>query len=108
MPELKIKGVEIKEVCSISKELVDELQKLIQCPRSYFTLECVNSTFVLDGECVSTHPTIEVSWFDRGQELQDKTAKVITKYINYLGYKEADIIFNLLEKKRYYENGEHF
>lgn len=108
MPELKFKGVEVKEICSISKTLVDELQELLQCPRSYFTLECVNSTFIWDGDCVGTHPTIELSWFDRGQELQDKAAKIITKYIHGLGYDEVDIIFNLLEKVRYYENGEHF
>lgn len=108
MPELKIKGVEVKDICSISKELVDELQQLLQCPRSYFTLECINSTFVSDGDCVTTHPTIEVSWFDRGQELQDKTAGIITKYVHNLGYKEIDVIFNLLEKRRYYENGEHY
>lgn len=108
MPQVKIKGIEGKEVFIISKELIDELQELLQCPRNYFSIECINSTFIMDGNYVSTYPIIEVAWFDRGQELQDKVAKIITKYIQSLGYKDVDVIFTLLEEKRYYENGEHF
>lgn len=108
MPQLKIKGVEGKEICLISKELIDELQELLECPRNYFVIECINSSFVMDGDFVMAYPIIEVAWFDRGQELQDKAAKIITKHIIGLGYKDVDIIFTVLQEKSYYENGEHF
>jgi len=108
MPQITIKGAEGKEICLVSTELIDELQELLQCPRSYFTIECINSTFIMDGSYVTAYPFIEVAWFDRGQEVQDKAAGIITKYIHKLGYENVDIVFKLLEKNRYYENGVHF
>ncbi|WP_297421150.1 DUF1904 family protein [Clostridium sp.] len=51
---------------------------------------------------------VDVSWFDRGQEVQDTEAKIITKYVNSIEYKSVNVIFHHLEKSRYYEDGEHF
>jgi hypothetical protein len=68
----------------------------------------VQSTFIKDGEVVEGNPVIEISWFDRGQEIQDKTAKIITKYIQLIGYTNVDIIFITLDENKYYENGVHF
>ena len=108
MPALKFKAIDSKAVCNISKPLVDELQGTIQCPRDYFTIEIVQSTYIFDGELVEGPPIVEVYWFDRGQEVQDRVAKIITKYVNSIGYKNLDVIFNKLEESNYYENGEHF
>ncbi|WP_055666953.1 DUF1904 domain-containing protein [Desnuesiella massiliensis] len=108
MPALKFKGIEVEKLRFASKELIDELEQLLQCPRSYFTLEVIQSIFVRDGELVKGSPVVEVAWFDRGQETQDEAAKVITKHVNAMGYKEVDVIFMNLEKNKYYENGEHF
>jgi hypothetical protein len=108
MPLLRLKSIDAKKACTISKALIDELQELLQCPRDYFNIEIIQSLFIKDGEFVGGNPEVEVSWFDRGQEIQDQTAKIITKYINQIGYKNLDVIFEVLEKNRYYENGEHF
>lgn len=108
MPSLKLKSIETKKACSISTALIDELQELLQCPRDYFNIEVVQSIFIKDGEFTEGYPMVEVSWFDRGQEIQDKAAKIITKYINSIGYENVDVIFHTLEESRYYENGEHF
>jgi Zn-finger nucleic acid-binding protein len=108
MPQLKIQGVEVNDICKISVGMVQEMQELLQCPKSYFTLECINSTYIMDGEIVKVCPTVEVAWFDRGQEVQDTMAKIVTKYIHSAGYKDVDVIFSVLEENKYYENGEHF
>lgn len=108
MPRIKIKGIKVEDICTVSKELIDELETLLTCPRDYFSLEHVNSTFIKDGEIVSGYPFVEVAWFDRGQEIQDKAAKIITKFFNSVGYENLDIIFIMLKKESYYENGEHF
>lgn len=108
MPKLKITGIEIQKVCDISTALIDELQKIIQCPREYFTIECITTTSILDGKIVSESPFIEIAWFDRGQEIQDTVAKITTNFVQQLGYPSIDIVFTMLEKNCYYENGEHF
>ena len=108
MPQLKISGVEVNDICKISVGMVKEMQELLQCPKNYFTLECINSTYVMDGEIVKASPTIDIAWFDRGQEVQDTMAEIVTRYINLAGYKDVDVIFSVLEEKKYYENGEHF
>lgn len=108
MPALRLKSIQAKKACTISKELIDELQDLIQCPREYFSIEVDQSVFIIDGEFVEGSPVVEVFWFDRGQEIQDMAAKIITKFVISIGYVSVDIIFHALEKSRYYENGEHF
>lgn len=108
MPILKFKAIEIEKLCIISKKLIDELEELIQCPRDYFNLSIDRSVYVKDGEIVKGEAVVEVSWFDRGQDIKDKAAKIITKYANSVGYKNVDVIFYALDKSNYYENGEHF
>jgi len=108
MPALKLKAIDENKALSVSKQLIDELQELIQCPRDYFSIELVQSKFIMDGMFVEGPQMVDVFWFDRGQETQDEAAKIITKYINSIGYKNVDIIFHSLEKDKYYENGEHF
>lgn len=107
MPMIKIKGIPQEEVIKESKALIDSLVEIIKCPRDYFTIELVNNTFIMDGEIVEPPTVVEVAWFDRGQEVQDKVAKAITSHLK----KDRpclDVIFQGLENRCYYENGEHF
>ena len=109
MPMLKIKGIPQEEVMKESKELIDELVEIIECPRDYFTIELINTTFIMDGEVVAPPTIIEVAWFDRGQEVQDTVAKIITNNIREnLNIESMDLAFTVFEKEKYYENGEHF
>ncbi|WP_027308999.1 DUF1904 domain-containing protein [Caloramator sp. ALD01] len=109
MPHLRFKGVEKETVKTISKDLVDNLQEIIGCPRDYFVLEVVNSDFIFDGEEVKMYPFIEVAWFDRGSEVQDKVAKKITEKVkDATGAETVDVVFVKYKENRYYENGEHF
>lgn len=108
MPQLKIRGIKVDDICKISTQLIDELEKIIGCPRNYFTIEHIGSTFIKDGNISEGYPFVEILWFDRGQEIQDKTAKIITNLINELGYKNIDLFFTPIKENLYYENGEHF
>lgn len=108
MPQLKIRGIEADKIKEVSKELVDELAEIVGCPRDYFTIECINTTSIFDGEIVKAYPFIEIVWFDRGQETQDNVARVITRYVNKIGIKDLDMAFTVFKESRYYENGEHF
>ena len=108
MPIIKLKEVDVKKALEISTGLIDELEKLIKCPRDYFNLSVDKATYIKDGEIIEGSTMVEVAWFDRGQEIQDETARIITKYINLAGYENVDVIFFPLNKSNYYENGNHF
>lgn len=108
MPQIKIRGIDPEKICTISTKIVDGLEKVVGCPRDYFTIECISSTFIKDGKIVMGYPFVEVVWFDRDEEIQDNVAKTITSIIHNSGYKNVDVFFTILNEKLYYENGEHF
>lgn len=107
MPMLKIRGISKEEVKSESTKLIDSLVEIIECPRDYFTIEIIENTFIMDGMEVEPSSMIDILWFDRGQDVKDKVAKVITdcfkKDREYL-----EIVFYNLDKSSYYENGDHY
>ena len=108
MPQLTFKSIPRQNVIDMSKALVDELEVAIGCPREYFTLEHVDSVFIKDGSIAPDYPLVFVALFDRGEEVQDKVAQIITDHVQRAGYPNVDVIFTLLERSRYYENGVHF
>ncbi|MGL5822324.1 MAG: DUF1904 family protein [Sarcina sp.] len=107
MPMIKFRGIEKSEVKAKSRKLVDDLARVVECPRDYFTLEISAGEFVFDGEDVEQPSIIQVSCFDRGQAIQNEVAQIITSA--FKGDKEyLEVFFTKLEENSYYENGEHF
>lgn len=108
MPHLIIRGVSTEQVKSISKPLVQELAELCVCGTENFTLEIVHSTFIFDGDEVPGYPLIEVKWFDRGQEVQDQFARIVSNHVQSLGIPEVEVAFSTFLESAYYLNGKYF
>lgn len=108
MPQLIIKGMEPDKIKRVSTPLIDELQEIIGCPRDYFTIEAVNSVFIMDGQLQQINPFVQVNWFDRGQEVQDRVAAAIYRHVLLAGYSQVETFFVVLEENRYYENQKHY
>lgn len=109
MPQIKVRGIKPEDMCKVSENMLDELVKVINCPKDYFEIECISSTAIRNGKIEPVYPFIEVAWFDRGQEVQDKAARIITDSIREnLNIESIDLAFTVFEKEKYYENGEHF
>lgn len=108
MPQIRLRGIPAERACEGSRELVQQLAERLDTRSDWFTLEAVHSSFIRDGELVQPDPTIEVLWFDRGLEAQDDVARLLTAWIQGLGYASVDIWFTALDTRRYYENGQHF
>lgn len=109
MPHLRVRGLKIETLNKVSTNLIDGLTAIIECDRSWFTLEYIETTFIKDGVIANGYPFVEFLWFDRGQEVKDKVSKFITSLLEKEGnYTAITIIFTNLEGKDYYENGEHF
>ncbi|WP_428772306.1 DUF1904 domain-containing protein [Vibrio sp.] len=110
MPHLRFRAVEPKQVESLSKTLLDELQPIMDCPREDFTFEYIYSTFFHEGEVSQAYPFVEVLWFDRGQQTQDQVARIITDQVRQVQEQQVDVavIFSALNSQGYYDNGEHY
>ncbi|WP_042277148.1 DUF1904 domain-containing protein [[Clostridium] dakarense] len=109
MPQIKIRGIHENEILKISENMIDNLVEAVKCPRDYFEIECIKSVAIRDGKIAEVYPFVEIAWFDRGQEVQDTVAKIITDSIrNNLSVENMDLAFTVFEKEKYYENGEHF
>ncbi|ULT54451.1 DUF1904 domain-containing protein [Neobacillus drentensis] len=108
MPQIIFKGISVDEVKKISSSLVLELAHLCQCETDNFTLEIIHSTFVFNQNEVEGFPFIEVKWFDRGQEIQDQFAGIITKQLQSIGISELEVAFTIFLESAYYLNGKNF
>ena len=108
MPHLFIRGITVEQVKTISTPLVQELADLCACGTDNFTLEVVHSTFVFDGKEVPGYPFIEVKWFERGQEIRDAFATMVTKQVQSLGIPEVEVAFSTFKESDYYFNGKSF
>lgn len=105
MPQIIIKGVALDQIRAISTDLVERLSLVSNTPKDYFLLECVQSTFVFNGELAKPYPLIEVKWFDRGDQCKLAFATSITQAIRSLGYPDVEVYFTTLSPVDYFENG---
>ncbi|WP_191559482.1 DUF1904 family protein [Metabacillus idriensis] len=108
MPHLIFRGISVEQVKTISKTVVQELAELCTCGTDNFTLEISQSTFVFDQNEVPGYPFVEVKWFERGQDIQDQFAKIVTRNIHSLGISEVEVAFIAFLESAYYSNGKSF
>ncbi len=117
MPNFKISGLDVPKVKKMSSLLSKELANVIECPVDWvtFSTDCLsNGNIFCDGKLLEDTVFIHVEWFDRGRDVKNKVAKIITEGImdkrqtEFSKIETVDIIFVDLDKSNYYENGEHF
>lgn len=102
MPRIVFKGIELEELKSISKELIDELTIAVETTRDNFILEYPESKYIFDGEEIKTYPLIEINWFKRSKEIEKKVYEIIDNKIKKLGYEEVEVYFVELKEESYY------
>ena len=110
MPHLRIHGPDKEKILKASTQLIDKLAPTVDCPRDHFTIEHIHSISITDGKEEGTYPFIEMHWFDRGSEIQDSVAGIITDQVREVTDESTDIavVFHALKTRNYYENGAHF
>ena len=105
MPQLLVRGLAIEQMCQISESLVDQLATICQCGTDNFMIEIIHTTSIFGGAVVTSYPFIEVAWFERGQEVRDQFARVLTEHVMSLGIAEVEIAFVTYQEDCYYING---
>lgn len=110
MPHFRFRALEPQTVQALSETLGNELPALMNAPREDFTFEYIYSTFFFDGAVSQAYPFVEVLWFDRGQDIQNKVATVITEHVRSVLASPVDVavIFSALAPNQYYDNAQHY
>jgi phenylpyruvate tautomerase PptA (4-oxalocrotonate tautomerase family) len=109
MPHLRVRAVTENQIQKISESLIAELAQTLKSPEDNFTLELISSRFYEKSKPIDSYPFVEVLWFARPKEMQDLAAKLITDKIKSITQaQDVIVVFQVLEKASYYENGEHF
>jgi len=110
MPHLKIRGIEKQLIVDKSKEMIDSLSEIIECPRDWLTIEHIDTEYIFDGKISKAGYTfVEVYWFERGKEVKRTVAEYLTKIIKEVNNgKDCCIIFFPLNGEDYCDNGEFF
>ncbi|AOM01744.1 MULTISPECIES: DUF1904 family protein [Cobetia] len=105
MPQLRFHGVTPARLAPVSRTLVDQLSEATATPRDEFTLECISTQYVFDGQTVDAFPFVEVLWFERGQQVRDVCGEAIHQAMREAGYPEAETFFLALSPSGYYIAG---
>lgn len=105
MPQFTVRGVSAMTMSQVTKCLTPDLAKIMACPEDYFTYDCISSQSFYGGHSVPTAPFIEILWFDRGREVQDKVAQAVNQAFTAAGVKELELCFKPVQKCDYYADG---
>lgn len=110
MPHFRFRAVESQTVKSLSKTLIDDLEDLMKSPRGDFTFEYIHTDFYHEGAVNSAYPFVEILWFDRGQDVKNRVAEVVTQQVREQIGADVDVavIFTALTPDSYYDNAEHY
>ncbi|TVX88216.1 DUF1904 family protein [Paenibacillus agilis] len=105
MPHLIFRGVAAEQLAPVSQQLVEELAELCQCGTDNFTLECLQTTGVWAGKLAPSYPFVEISWFERGTEVRNRFADIVTRHVHAAGVEEVEVAFRTFEPSHYYIQG---
>ena len=110
MPHIRCRGMKRDDVVAISETLVEQLADLIRAPAAHFTIEYIPSEFIATRFGGQAYPFIELFWFDRGQEIQNAAAQLITSVFKAtVGYKgEVAVVIQPIPRTAYYDDGQHY
>ncbi|WP_413575119.1 DUF1904 domain-containing protein [Bdellovibrio sp. HCB290] len=109
MPHLRFRGLNQNHVAKLSQTLPTELAPAMATGEDNFSFEYIHADFFNKGQSGGAYPFVEVLWFQRSQDIQDRSAKIITDHVKALcPQDDIAVIFVSLEKSAYYENGSHF
>jgi phenylpyruvate tautomerase PptA (4-oxalocrotonate tautomerase family) len=110
MPHIRCRGMQRDVVVAISETLVERLAELTKAPAAHFTIEYIPAEFIATRFGGQAYPFIELFWFDRGQEMQDAAAQLITSVVKaHLDQDhEIAVVVHPLVRSNYYDNGQHY
>ena len=106
MPQIIIKGITEEQCAALSVKAAPDLAKICNCPSDWFIFDLMHSRFYDENGRTKHCPVVQVWWFRRPMEIQDKVAKYLHKQFENMGFCADQISFHIFDEDKYYENGE--
>ena len=106
MPQIIIKGITEEQCAALSVKAAPDLAKICNCPSDWFVFDLLHSRFYDENGRIKPTPVVQVWWFRRPMEIQDKVARYLHKQFESMGFYADQISFHIFEEDSYYENGE--
>ena len=100
MPRIKVENVPKVLMSVIAPDLVKNFAEAVQCPEEWVTVADSGVTVYTSG-----YPVVDIVWFERPKEIQDKAAEAVAKWLESAGYKRFEIYFHIQDQKRVYSVG---
>lgn len=108
MPQIIVKGIDEAQCAALSKKAAPKLAEICECPSDWFVFDLVPSIFFNQDGATAHYPVVQVWWFSRPADIQDRVAKLLHSLFEEMGYADNQISFHLFKECDYYENGESF
>lgn len=108
MPRITTYAIPLETVKKAATAIQNQVASMLSLSPEYVTLAVNNDTFIYKGEVTQGYPFVEICLFDRGPEKEDAIARLVTTELRKAGCKDVDVYLTRLEKRRYFENAEHF
>lgn len=102
MPHLRFRGLDSPAIREPLHPVLEQLAAIIGCPQDWLTAEEIATRYH-----TPSAPMIEVLWFARGREVQDKVATVLATAYTKDGVAPV-VVFLPVDKENYYEDGRSF
>lgn len=106
MLQIIFRGIDLEEVCPLSRRLINELAAVASCAREEISLESIQTQTVWDGEFIDPPFRVQINWFERGKETQQRLVQVLDDFLCHAGYEGTHIYFVAIEPDQYYVNGD--
>lgn len=108
MPQIIVKGINEEQCCALAKTAAPQLAEICGCPADWFVFDLVPSKFFNADGATCHYPVVQVWWFRRTEDVQDKVAQCLHSTLADMDFCDDQISFHLFEERNYYENGESF
>lgn len=99
MPRIVVRGTTKEILKDVSTELLETIEKIIERPKDAFTLECLDSVAIFDGEEIS-QLYIEISWKSRPTEVCKVVAEAVKEIFKQKGYEKIFVYFKDLDLEK--------
>lgn len=108
MPQIIVKGLTPTQAESLAVKAAPALGNICSCPADWFVFDLSPSKFFDENGPTSHWPVVQVWWFKRPVNVQDKVASYLNEEFKLLGFNGSQISFHIFNEADYYEDGQHY